>query len=44
MCSRYQAIKERERYRRHIGVELPADWVVRAAADIAVATNQTSMF
>ena len=25
MCSHYQAIKERERYRRHFGVEPPAD-------------------
>gem|GEM_PF-5936655 len=25
MCSHYQAIKERERYLRHFGVEPPAD-------------------
>ena len=25
MCSHYQAVKERERYRRHFGVEPPAD-------------------
>lgn len=25
MCSHYQALKERERYRRHFGVEPPAD-------------------
>jgi len=25
MCSHYQAIKERERFRRHFGVEPPAD-------------------
>jgi hypothetical protein len=25
MCSHYQAVKERERYERHFGVEVPND-------------------